>query len=47
MAALGVGPLADAQLGHAGHSPLAKHVGVEVRMAASVFAGTEKVIRYL
>ena len=42
MAALRVGPLADAQLGDAGNASLTQHVGVEVRVSTSVFAGREE-----
>ena len=42
MAALRVGPLADAQLGDSGNASLTQHVGVEVRVSTRVFAGREK-----
>ena len=42
MAALRVGPLADAQLSDSGNASLTQHVGVEVRVATSVFAGREE-----
>ena len=42
MAALRVGPLADAQLGDSGNASLTQHVGVEVRVSTSVFAGRKE-----